>query len=127
LLAAGRLLRSCGSRLRDLRSDSAGYTAGVINVCNERGGTFTIPADHDAAVVRLIRSAQKQGGWTRLVRPDGKPTERWHHTTIDYMEKTEKSFALRILRWTNPRQVRCYSEPYCYHVIAAFDDNRKVP
>jgi hypothetical protein len=127
LLAAGRLLRSCGKRLRYLRSDSAGYTADVINACNERGVTFTITADQDAAVVKLIRTAQKQGGWTRLFRPDGKPTDRWYQTAIHCMEKTEKSFTLIILRWPNPRQDLFYPEPYCYHVIATNDDNRKVP
>jgi len=127
LLAAGRLLRSCGKRLRYLRSDSAGYTADVINACNERGVTFTITADQDAAVVKLIRTAQKQGGWTRLFRPDGKPTDRWYKTAIHCMEKTEKSFTLIILRWPNLRQDLFYPEPYCYHVIATNDDNRKVP
>ena len=127
LLAVSRLLRSCGKRLRYLRSDSAGYTADVINACNERDVTFTITADQDAAVVKLIRTAQKQGGWIRLFRPDGKPTDRWYKTAIHCMEKTEKSFTLIILRWPNPRQDLFYPEPYCYHVIATNDDNRKVP
>jgi hypothetical protein len=89
--------------------------------------TFTITADQDAAVVKLIRTAQKQGGWTRLFRPDGKPTDRWYKTAIHCMEKTEKSFTLIILRWPNPRQDLFYPEPYRYHVIATNDDNRKVP
>ena len=37
LLAAHRLLKSCGKRLAYLRSDSAGYTADVINTCNDLG------------------------------------------------------------------------------------------
>lgn len=127
LLAVCRLLKSCGKRLRYLRSDSAGYTSEVINGCNDLGVTFTITADQDAAVVKLIRTAQKQGGWTRLFRPDGKPTDRWYQTAIHCMEKTEKSFTLIILRWPNPRQDLFYPEPYCYHVIATNDDQRKVP
>ena len=126
LLAVNRLLKSCGKRLRQLRSDSAGYTSDVINTCNELGVTFTITADQDAAVVKLIRKAQKQGGWTRLFRPDGKPTDRWYKTAIHCMEKTEKSFTLIILRWPNPRQDLFRPEPYCYHVIATNDDNPKV-
>jgi hypothetical protein len=127
LLEVNRLLKCCGKRLRYLRSDSAGYTADVINACNERGVTFTITADQDAAVVKLIRRAQKQGGWTRLFRPDGEPTDRWYKTAIHCMEKTAKSFTLIILRWPNPRQDLFYPEPYCYHVIATNDDKRKVP
>ena len=126
LLAANRLLKSCGKRLRQLRSDSAGYTADVINACNELGVTFTITADQDAAVVKLIRKAQKQGGWTRLFRPDGKPTDRWYKTAIHCMEKTEESFTLIILRWPNPKQDLFYPEPYRYHVIATNDDSRKT-
>ena len=126
LLAVNRLLKSCGKHLRQLRSDSAGYTSDVINTCNELGVIFTITADQDAAVVKLIRNAQKQDGWMRLFRPDGKPTDRWYKTAIHCMEKTEKSFTLIILRWPNPRQDMFYPEPYRYHVIATNDDNPKV-
>ncbi len=126
LLAVNRLLLSCGKRLRYLRSDSAGYTVDVINTCHELDVTFTITADQDAAVVKLIRRAQQQGGWRRLFRPDGKPTDRWYKTAIHCMEKTEKSFTLIILRWPNPRQDLFYPEPYRYHVIATNDGNPKV-
>jgi hypothetical protein len=125
LLATCRLLASCGKRLRYLRSDSAGYTSEVINACNERGVTFTITADQDAAVVKLIRKAQKQGGWVRLFRPDGKATDRWYKTAIHCMEKTEKPFTLIILRWPNSRPDLFEHQPYCYHVIATNDDSRK--
>jgi hypothetical protein len=126
LLAVHRLLKSCGKHLRYLRSDSAGYTADVINTCNELRVTFTITADQDAAVVKLIKQAQKQGGWKRLFRPDGKLTDRWYKTAIHCMEKTKKSFTLIILRWANPRQDLFHPESYCYHVIATNDDNPRV-
>jgi hypothetical protein len=126
LLSACRLLKSCGKRLRYLRSDSAGYTSDVINACNERGVTFTITADQDAAVVKLIRRAQKQDGWTRLFRPDGKATDRWYKTAIHCMEKTDKSFTLIIQRWPNPRPDLFEHQPYCYHVIATNDYSRKT-
>jgi hypothetical protein len=122
-----RLGRDKATISRELCSDSAGYTSEVINGCNDSGVTFTITADQDAAVVKLIRTAQKQGGWTRLFRPDGKPTDRWYQTAIHCMEKTAKSFTLIILRWPNPRQDLFYPEPYGYHVIATNDDKRKVP
>lgn len=124
LLAAHRLLKSCGKRLAYLRSDSAGYTADVINACNDLGVTFTITADQDAAVVKLIKQAGKTGGWTRLFRRDGKPTDRWYKTTIHCMEKTTKAFTLIILRWPNPQQDLFHPEPYCYHVIATSDQRK---
>ena len=125
LLVAYRLLKSCGKRLVQLRSDSAGYTADVINACNELGVTFTITADQDAAVKATIRKVDRQGGWTRLFRLDGKPTDRWYKTAIHCMEKTGKSFKLIILRWPNPEPELFRQEPYCYHVIATNDEERQ--
>jgi len=61
LLAAHRLLKSCGKRLSYLRSDSAGYTAAVINICNRLGVRFVIAADQDAAVKQLFERARNRG------------------------------------------------------------------
>jgi hypothetical protein len=125
LLAAHRLLASCGKRLRYLRSDSAGYTAEVINACRDLGVIFTITADQDAAVKKLIRKADAEGGWTRLFRQDGKPTDRWYKTAIHCMEKT-KAFTLIIVRWPNPEPDLFEHQPYRYHVIATSDYDRKT-
>jgi hypothetical protein len=126
LLATHRLLKSCGKRLAYLRSDSAGYTADVINTCNELGVLFTITADQDAAVVKIIVRLKRQGGWTRLFRPDGKATDRWYKTATHCMEETEKAFTLIVLRWPNPKPDLFRHQPYCYHVIATSDYNRKT-
>jgi hypothetical protein len=126
LLATHRLLKSCGKRLSYLRSDSAGYTADVINTCNELGVLFTITADQDAAVVKIIERLKRQGGWTRLFRPDGKATDRWYKTATHCMEETEKAFTLIVLRWPNPKPDLFRHQPYCYHVIATSDYNRKT-
>jgi hypothetical protein len=126
LLATHRLLKSCGKRLAYLRSDSAGYTADVINTCNELGVLFTITADQDAAVVKIIERLKRQGGWTRLFRPDGKATDRWYKTATHCMEETEKAFTLIVLRWPNPKPDLFRHQPYCYHVIATSDYNRKT-
>jgi hypothetical protein len=125
LLAAYRLLKSCGKRLAQLRSDSAGYTADVINTCNDSGVTFTITADQDAAVMAIIENVSRQGGWTRLFRPDGKPTDRWYKTALHCMEKTGRAFTLIIQRWPNPKPDLFHHQPYCYHVIATNDEERQ--
>jgi hypothetical protein len=127
LLAAHRLLKSCGKRLAYLRSDSAGYTADVINACNDLGVIFTITADQDAAVVRIIERLKRRSGWTRLFRPDGTPTDRWYKTAVHCMEKTAKAFTLVIQRWPNPKPDLFHPEFYCYHVIATSDYRRTVP
>jgi hypothetical protein len=125
LLATHRLLKSCGKRLAYLRSDSAGYTAEVINTCNDLGVTFAITADQDAAVVKIIKNLKRRGGWKRLFRPDGKATDRWYKTAIHCMEETEKAFTLIVLRWPNPKPDLFHPEFYRYHVIATNDDERK--
>jgi hypothetical protein len=125
LLATHRLLKSCGKRLSYLRSDSAGYMADVINTCNELGVLFTITADQDAAVVKIIKRLSRQGGWKRLFRPDGKATDRWYKTATHCMEETDKAFTLIVLRWPNPKPDLFCHQPYCYHVIATSDDERK--
>jgi len=121
-LAVRRLLESCGWRLRYLRSDSAGYTAEVINTCNDLAVTFTITADQDAAVKRIVRRLSRRGGWKRLFRPDGQPTDRWYKTAIHCMEKTQKAFTLIVLRWPNPESDLFAPQPYCYQVIATDDE-----
>ena len=124
LLAVHRLLKSCGKRLAYLRSDSAGYTADVINTCNDLGVTFTITADQDSAVKEIIEGLDHSGGWIRLFRPDGKPTDRWYKTAEHCMGKTDKAFTLIVQRWPNPEPDLFHPEPYCYHVIATNDERK---
>ena len=126
LLAAHRLLKSCGKRLSYLRSDSAGYTAAVINTCNRLGVRFVIAADQDAAVKQLIERARKRGKWCRLYGPDHKSTDREYTTAIHCMEKT-KAFTLIIQRRRNPKPDMFHPEFYYYHVIATNDYQRPVP
>ena len=108
-----------------MRSVSAGYTADVINACNNLGVLFTITADQDAAVVKIIKRLKRQGGWKRLFRPDGKATDRWYKTAGHCMGKTDKAFTLIVQRWPNPKPDLFHPEFYRYHVIATNDDERK--
>jgi len=87
--------------------------------------TFAITADQDAALVKLTRKARKQGVCTRLLRLDGKPTDRWYKTATLCIEETAKSLTLITLRWPKPKPDLLRSDPYCYHVIATNDDERK--
>jgi hypothetical protein len=126
LLVAHRLLKSCGKRLAYLRSDSAGYTADVINVCHRLGVTFAIAADQDAAVKKLIERARNRGKWCRLYDPDHQRTDREYTTAVHCMEAT-KAFTLIIQRRPNPKPDLFHPEFYCYHAIATSDYRRTVP
>ena len=125
LVASYRLLKGEGKRLKYLRSDSAGYTADVINTCAELGVRFTITADQDAAVKTIIKQVSRQGGWIRLFDEDGERTDREYKAAIHCMEKT-KAFTLIIQRWPNPRPDMFNLESYCYYVIATNDHERPV-
>lgn len=120
-----KLLKPLGKMLRYLRSDSAGYQADVINACRELGVTFTITADHDAAVKKIIKRASEESGWTRIFNEEGKPTEREYKTAIHCMGETE-AFTLIIQRYPNLKPDLFHPEFYRYYVIATNDDARNT-
>lgn len=130
LTAGIKLTQAAGKRLAYFRSDSAGYTAEVINCCQQQGITFTITADQDAAVKPIIKDQQRQGNWKRLYLKDeqGKLdyTGREYVTAIHCMAKTERAFTLIIQRWPNPKNDLFQAEPWCYHVIATNDYVRRT-
>jgi hypothetical protein len=126
LAASYRLLKSEGWRLKYFRSDSAGYMADVINACQELGVTYTITADQDAAVKKLIERARNRGKWCRLYDPDHQRTDREYTTAVHCMEAT-KAFTLIIQRRPNPKPDLFHPEFYCYHAIATSDYRRTVP
>lgn len=124
LRRVAKLVTDQGKRLDYLRSDSAGYQAGVINACCELGVKFSITADQDGAVKAVIKQVTKSGGWTRLFDEQGKPTDREYQTAVHCMEKT-KAFTLIIQRWPNPRP-DLFEGAYCYYVIATNDYGRST-
>jgi len=123
LADAIKLAREAGKRITYFRSDSAAYTADIINCCQDAKVTFAITADQNCAVKELI-DAIPEDQWRRLYdEREGKLhyTERHYATTIHSMNET-KAFTLIVQRWPNPKpDLFQNSAPYCYHVIATDD------
>lgn len=92
-----------------LRSDSAFYQAGVINLCFERNKLFTITADQDRGVKENIKTIRE---W-RSYHGDREIGE-----TIHSMNETKEAFRLIVIRWPKLQAELLDPSPYFYHAIA---------
>jgi hypothetical protein len=122
LVQTERFLKSLGKRLKYFRSDSAAYTAEVMNACFDLSITFAITADLDHAVKGLIAELPEQS-WQRFQTPDGERTDREYAETAHCLGKSKRSFTLIVLRWPNPRP-DLFEGQYRYHCIATNDYDR---
>lgn len=122
LVQTERFLKSLGKRLKYFRSDSAAYTAEVMNACFDSSITFAITADLDHAVKGLIAELPEQS-WQRFQTPDGERTDREYAETAHCLGKSKRSFTLIVLRWPNPRP-DLFEGQYRYHCIATNDYDR---
>jgi hypothetical protein len=118
------LLKSLGKKLKYFRSDSAGYSADVFNTCSDRGIIFTITADQDAAVKRIIADIEEKS-WRRLFDEAGNDTGREYAVAVHCLEKTKEPFTLIVQRWQDPQQKLFEKNPYHYYVIATNDFERE--
>jgi hypothetical protein len=58
-------------------------------------------------------------GWQHYRRPEGIATDREIAETAQTLNGTEQAFRLRLLRWPNPQPNLFKAEWYCYHTVAA--------
>ncbi len=98
-----------GKYIGYLRTDSALYQAGVINLCFERSRLFTITADQDKGVKEAIKAIKE---W-RAYQGDREIGE-----TIHTMNGTKEAFRLIVLRWPKLQAELFDPSPYFYHAIA---------
>ena len=102
-----------GKRIARFRADSASYQADVINELEEDRVAWTITADQDVAVQKLIRAI---------------PEEAWHRPypgceyelaeTVHSMEKTKTSFRLVVKR-EERRQKNLFEQEKFFHYAVA--------
>ena len=121
---ADDLLKSLGKKLKYARSDSAGYSAEIINACVERGIIFTITADQDAAVKKIIADTEEKS-WQKLFDEAGNDTGREYATAVHCMEKTLEPFTLIIQRWQDSQRKLFEKNEYHHYVIATNDFERE--
>lgn len=98
-----------GKSIDYLRSDSAFYQAGVINLCFERNTLFTITADQDKGVKETIKAIKE---WQPY------QGDRQIAETIHTMNNTKEAFRLIVLRWPKLQAELFDGSPYFYHAIA---------
>lgn len=111
-------VRETGKEIKNLRSDSAGYQAKLMNYLNGEGKKYTITADQDVAVKGLI-SRIREEKWQKVKRRDGLESDREYAERIHTMNETDHSFRIVVQRWLNPQpDLFEHTEKYCYHVIA---------
>jgi hypothetical protein len=106
-----------------VRSDSAGYQAGVVRECHEAGADFTITARQDEAVMETIRSIPK-GAWQRLesLAWENRQTEM-AETVHAFGVEDLPAYRLIVIRWPKEQKELFDEEPYEYHaVFNSFDD-----
>jgi hypothetical protein len=117
-----RVLAALQEAIPDLqitvRSDSAGYQAGVVGECQQAGVDFTITVRKDEAVLKTIRSIPAKG-W----RPYESAAYPGRHTEISetvhaFEDKDTSAFRMIVIRW--PKEQMNFLDPdfFEYHAVA---------
>ncbi len=107
-----------------VRSDSAGYQAGVVRVCQESGSEFAITVRKDPAVMETIRDISKKewkkyegGAW------ENRNTEIAETLHCFSGAKDLPAQRLIVLRWLKEQPELLDLDPYEYHGVLTSYDN----
>jgi hypothetical protein len=100
-----------------VRIDSAGYNAAVINDCFDNNRRFTVTADHDIAVMRVIHEIP-ENAWKIGHDRDGVKEDYHVGETVHTMEQTKYSFRLVVKRTLRQGQPDLFDGIYHYWIIA---------
>ena len=118
-----RVIKALPGMAIRVRSDSAGYQAGVVRVFREARADFTITARHDDAVVETIEGIAKKS-WRKYEGGAWKNRETEIAETVHaFSEATDlPSYRLIVLRWLK-EQFELGKDPYEYHaVLTSYND-----
>ena len=102
-----------GTRIARYRADSASYQADVINELEDDGVLWTITADQDAAVRRLIKNIP-EAEWKEAYPGSGFELAE----TVHSMERTRSSFRLVIKREERRQKNLFDQEKYFHYAVA---------
>jgi Transposase DDE domain group 1 len=102
-----------GKRIARFRADSASYQADLINELEEDNVLWTITADQDSAVQKLIRSIP-ESAWQEAFPGSGYEIAETVHT----MNQTKKSFRLVIKREERKQKNLFDQEKYFHYAVA---------
>lgn len=101
-----------------VRSDSAGYQAGVIGACQEAGVDYTITVRKDEAVLKTIRAiaAKDWRAYEHAAYP-GRQTEI-AETVHAFEDKRVDAFRMIVIRWSKEQMNFLEGNRFEYHAIA---------
>jgi hypothetical protein len=105
------------SRIKTVRSDSAGYNHQVVNYCFENHLYFTITADHDVAVMERVKRIGKNA-WEKGKNENGSDADYEVAETIHTMNNSKSAFRLVVKRTDRGKQSDLFEGKYHYWVIA---------
>ena len=111
-----------GKRIARFRADSASYQAALINELEEDGVFWTITADQDPAVSRLIRELPEEAWQQPYPGCDYELAEIVHS-----MEKTASSFRLVLKREERRQKSLFEQEKYFHYAVATNLPEEKNP
>ena len=119
-----RVMKALPGMVLRLRSDSAGYQAGVVRICKESGSAFTITVRKDEAVMETIRAIPEKA-WEKY---DGGAWENRNteiaETVHAFSEATDlPAYRLIVLRWLKEQPELLDKDPYEYHGVLTSYDN----
>jgi len=101
-----------------LRSDSAAFNHHVINYCVENGLQFSITADHDPAIMEVIRAIPESDWIEGKNDDDGSPTGYQVAETVHSLGQTPRAFRLVAKRTRRSEQHDLFDGVYKYWIIA---------
>lgn len=107
-------------QITSVRSDSAAYNSDVFNFCFDTKLHFSITADQDSAVKKLIA---KISTWQRGKFKDGMSAPWEYAEVVHCMNETKEAFRLVIKR--TKREQEDLFEPYIHWCIATNLDEEK--
>lgn len=112
-----------GIKLR-VRSDSAGYQAGVVRACRESAADFTITVRRDDAVLEAIRAIPEKA-WKKYEGGAWENRETEIAETVHAFGEAADlpAFRLIVLRWPKEQPELLDKDPYEYHSVATSYDN----
>ncbi len=105
------------SRIKTVRSDSAGYNHQVVDHCFKEHLNFTITADHDSSVMDAIGRIGKNG-WERGKNEDGTDADYDVAETVHAMNKGTNALRLVVKRTDRGKQADIFEGGYHYWIIA---------
>jgi hypothetical protein len=100
-----------------VRSDSAGYQAGVVRVLGEKGAHFTITVRKDEAVMKTIRAISRKA-WRRYEGGAWENRESEIAETVHAFEdKDLPAYRVIVVRWRKTEPDLFDKDPFEYHAV----------